>query len=161
MCLSFITSSCRRLLTTCTCTLHRRIIAKLQSSNTAKRIELDWMGQLDALNDARRLVKHHMEVLRPFLHEFVLAAVPSIDQLRSSTVKVSMLLFQEMFSQLGRGMDKELDEIVPTLAKRAGEVSTAGAWLGVHEASAVHAAWVALCQLCAVCYCCPLKGPNG
>ena len=34
---------------------------------------------------------------------------------------------QELFVKLGRAMDKELDEIVPTLLKRAGEVSNAGA----------------------------------
>lgn len=33
---------------------------------------------------------------------------------------------QELFVKLGRAMDKELDEIVPTLLKRAGEVSNAG-----------------------------------
>lgn len=31
-----------------------------------------------------------------------------------------------MFASLGRGLDRELDEMVPSLLKKAGEVSNAG-----------------------------------
>lgn len=51
-------------------------------------------GQHDALNDSRRIVAHHPEVLRPCLHEFVRAAVPALDQLRSVTVKNAITLMQ-------------------------------------------------------------------
>ena len=33
---------------------------------------------------------------------------------------------QEMFGKLGKALDRELDEIVPMLLKKAGEVSNAG-----------------------------------
>ena len=33
---------------------------------------------------------------------------------------------QEMFIRLGKALDRELDEIVPMLLKKAGEVSNAG-----------------------------------
>eukprot|EP00195_Chlamydomonas_chlamydogama_P001663 CAMPEP_0202916712 /NCGR_PEP_ID=MMETSP1392-20130828/69262_1 /ASSEMBLY_ACC=CAM_ASM_000868 /TAXON_ID=225041 /ORGANISM="Chlamydomonas chlamydogama, Strain SAG 11-48b" /LENGTH=1484 /DNA_ID=CAMNT_0049609237 /DNA_START=160 /DNA_END=4614 /DNA_ORIENTATION=+ len=104
----------------------RAAIAKLQEANVADRKELDWQGQHEALNDSRRLVRHHPEVLKTVLHEFVRASVPSIDQLRSTTVKNALMLYQEMFQTLGKALDRELDDIVPTLLKKAGEISNAG-----------------------------------
>jgi hypothetical protein len=109
---------------------YRQVISKLQACNAAARKELDWQGQQDALTEARRLVAHHPEVIRSQLHEFVLAAAPAIDQLRSTTAKSSLLLFQELFVALGRGFDREVEEVVPLLLKKAAEVSTAGAWRG-------------------------------
>ncbi|MEW5315874.1 MAG: hypothetical protein WDW38_007274 [Sanguina aurantia] len=104
----------------------RSVIAKMIEANNADRKELDWQGQFAALTDARRLMRHHPDIIRGALHEFVRAVVPSIEQLRSFTVKNTLLLFQEMFQSLGKGLDKELDEIVPALLKKAGEVSQAG-----------------------------------
>ncbi|MEW5296966.1 MAG: hypothetical protein WDW36_000208 [Sanguina aurantia] len=104
----------------------RSVISKMIEANNADRKELDWQGQFAALTDARRLMRHHPDVIRGALHEFVRAVVPSIEQLRSFTVKNTLLLFQEMFQSLGKGLDKELDEIVPALLKKAGEVSQAG-----------------------------------
>ena len=41
---------------------------------------------------------------------------------------------QEMFIRLGKALDRELDEIVPMLLKKAGEVSNAGeVWKGVED----------------------------
>ena len=72
------------------------------------------------------LAQFHPEVLRGCLHEFVKAAVPALDTLRSFTAKNAMLLFFEMFGALGKALDKEVDDIVPTLLKKAGEISNAG-----------------------------------
>ncbi|KAG2432395.1 hypothetical protein HYH02_012966 [Chlamydomonas schloesseri] len=104
----------------------RVVIAKLIEANNADRKELDWQGQYEALIDARRLVRHHGEVVRGCLHEFVRAATPAVDQLRSQTSKCALTLFSECFALLGRAMDRELDEMVPVLVKKAGEVSNAG-----------------------------------
>ncbi|GLC41052.1 hypothetical protein PLESTB_000948600 [Pleodorina starrii] len=104
----------------------RLVIFRLVEANRADRKELDWQGQYEALMDARRVVKHHPEVVKAFLHEFVRAAAPAIDQLRSQTAKCALTLFQECFALLGRVMDRELDEVVPLLLKKAGEVSNAG-----------------------------------
>lgn len=38
------------------------------------------------------------------------------------------LLLQELPPVLGRSLERELDDIVPVLLKKAGELSTAGAW---------------------------------
>ncbi len=69
-------------------------------------------------------MRHHAELLRQpaALHELLLAVVPVVDQLRSQTVRVALLLIQEMFGTLGRALDRELDDVVPLLLKRAGEV---------------------------------------
>ncbi|GLI71807.1 hypothetical protein VaNZ11_017199 [Volvox africanus] len=104
----------------------RLVISRLVEANHADRKELDWQGQYEALVDARRLVKHHAEVVRTCLPEFMRAATPAIDQLRSQTAKCALTLFQECFGLLGRAMDRVLDEMVPVLLKKAGDVSNAG-----------------------------------
>ncbi|KAL0024777.1 hypothetical protein WJX79_006104 [Trebouxia sp. C0005] len=102
------------------------VLQQLQQANIAKRKELDWQTQNQALNGGRRLVAHHPGVLGPQLHSFVLLALPSVEALRSTTTKIGMLLLQEMFMNLRRGLDNELDNIVTVLAKRSGEVSVGG-----------------------------------
>lgn len=104
----------------------RGVIQRLSAANNAKRKELNWQDQYEALNDARRLVTHHPEVVGPYVHEFVQAAIPAVDQLRSSTVKNGLILVQEMFCSLGRTLGKELEEIAPILLKKAAEISNAG-----------------------------------
>eukprot|EP00775_Hariotina_reticulata_P004304 gene4304-4556_t len=104
----------------------RQAISKCQQSNTAARKELDWQGQLEALMDARRLAAHHVEVLRTAAHELVLAALPAVEELRSTTARVALQLFQELPLVLGRSLEREVDELVPVLLKKAGELSTAG-----------------------------------
>jgi hypothetical protein len=88
-------------------------------------------SQYDSLNDVRRLVRHHPEAAKSCLHELVCAVAPVVDQLRSLCVKNTLNLLQEMFSTLGRALDRELDEVVPLLLKKAGEISTAG--ITAHE----------------------------
>lgn len=66
----------------------------LQECNASDRKTLDWQGQFDALTDGRRLCKHHPDVLRACLHDFIIAAVPAIDELRSGTSRNALVLFQ-------------------------------------------------------------------
>jgi hypothetical protein len=156
----------------------RAAIARIVAANQADRKTLDWQGQYEALNDCRRAVAHHPELLtaRPgLLHEMVAAAAPVVDALRSLCAKNALALFGELFAAglseapppgrasaaagggggagggrgcatitsqssagaLRRAMDKELDEVVPLLLKKAGEVSTAGVprLVGAHSAS--------------------------
>lgn len=104
----------------------KQALAALLAANLADRKELDWQGQYEALNISRRLLKHNPEIIKTMLHDLVKATVPTIDALRSFTSKVTMILYQELFKLLGKLMDKELDDVVPPLLKKAGEVSTAG-----------------------------------
>ncbi|CAD7701290.1 unnamed protein product, partial [Ostreobium quekettii] len=104
----------------------RGVIARLQAGNAAKKKELDWRDHYDALNEGRRLVAHHPEVVRGAAREFTLAALPAVEMLRSSTVRNAMVLFQEMAPCLGRGMDRVVDDVLPVLLKKAGEAANAG-----------------------------------
>jgi hypothetical protein len=60
-------------------------------------------------------------------HELVLAVLPAVDELRSTTARVALQLLQELPAALGRSLERELEDIVPVLLKKAGELSTAGA----------------------------------
>lgn len=104
----------------------RASLTVMQAANTADRKQLDWQGQNEALNNCRRLIKHHPTVVAPAIAEVVAATVPAIDALRSLTAKTALVLYQELFSQLGRTADHHLGTIVPMLLKRAAEVSIAG-----------------------------------
>eukprot|EP00803_Ostreobium_quekettii_P000181 evm.model.scf_708.2 EVM.evm.TU.scf_708.2 scf_708:36024-41849(+) len=104
----------------------RSVIARLQAANAAKKKELDWRDHYDALNEARRLVAHHADLVKGCSREFCLAALPALEMLRSSTVRNAMVLFQEMVPALGRAMDKVVEDVAPVMLKKAGEAATAG-----------------------------------
>ncbi|KAG1676614.1 hypothetical protein FOA52_008743 [Chlamydomonas sp. UWO 241] len=104
----------------------RSTLATLVTANNTGRKELDWQGQYEALNDVRRLTKYHPDLIRGNLHEIVVALAPALDALRSQTSRNAMVLLQEMFVTVGRALDRELEEVIPILLKRASEVSTAG-----------------------------------
>lgn len=73
-----------------------------QAANAADRKELDWQAQNDALNDCRRLVKHHPAAVCPALAELVAATLPAIDALRSFTAKIALVLYQASVLTLSR-----------------------------------------------------------
>lgn len=102
------------------------VIERLRIANNARKKEMDWLSQAEALNDARRLVYHHPQVVRKLMRDFVLAFVPALQQLRSTTSRTAITLCQELFEHLGEAMDHDLEEVVPLLLKKAGETSNAG-----------------------------------
>eukprot|EP00210_Caulerpa_lentillifera_P002627 g2511.t2 len=102
------------------------VIDRLRIANNARKKEVDWISQAEALSDARKLVYHHPQIVRRVMRDFVLAFVPALQQLRSTTSRTAITLCQELFEHLGEAMDHDLDEIVPLLLKKAGETSNAG-----------------------------------
>lgn len=68
-----------------------------------------------------------LQVVMAASHELVLAVLPAVDELRSTTARVALQLLQELPAVLGRSLERELEDIVPVLLKKAGELSTAGA----------------------------------
>ena len=102
------------------------VMATLAASNAAKRKDLDWMAQYNAINDARRLVQHHPQVVLGQLRGFLMVFLPSVEELRSYTVKNALTLLNEMLLNFRHGLDAELEHIMPVLIKKAGETSTAG-----------------------------------
>ena len=102
------------------------VMTTLAASNAAKRKDLDWMAQYNAINDARRLVQHHPQVVLAQLRGFLMVFLPSVEELRSYTVKNALTLLNEMLLNFRHGLDAELEHIMPVLIKKAGETSTAG-----------------------------------
>lgn len=72
---------------------HTRVQA-LEQANASQRKELDWQSQYEALSNARRVIHNHASVLVPCLHQFVLAAAPAIDSLRSIPARLAITVFQ-------------------------------------------------------------------
>uniref|UniRef100_A0A061SG72 Protein fam179b n=1 Tax=Tetraselmis sp. GSL018 TaxID=582737 RepID=A0A061SG72_9CHLO len=97
-----------------------KILKALNAANSAKRQQLDWVAQYEAITDARRLIVHHKDILSGNLHALVMAALPAAQELRSLTAKNAMMLWQEAFRFLGRLLDPELEQICPVLLKKAG-----------------------------------------
>ncbi|CAL8462185.1 g1716 [Coccomyxa elongata] len=102
------------------------VLKSLAQANAAQRTELDWQAQNNALLKARRLVRHHPEVVVGQAMALILAVAPAVDALRSQTALNALVLLQEMVQALGHAADAGADIIVAAAAKRAGEVSTAG-----------------------------------
>ncbi|KAK9797407.1 hypothetical protein WJX73_006943 [Symbiochloris irregularis] len=102
------------------------VLNSLAAANVAKRLELDWQAQNEAIQDARRLVQHHPEVVEPNLHPLMGVLLPAVDALRSQTAKDALSLLLDMVQAFGRALDPEVEAIVAALVKKAGEMSTAG-----------------------------------
>eukprot|EP00955_Chlamydomonas_euryale_P033054 346859-Chlamydomonas_euryale.AAC.1 len=68
--------------------------AALAAANTAGRLDIDWQAQQQALEDCRRLAKHHGEIVKADLHQLVKLVVPAVEALRSTTAKAAMILLQ-------------------------------------------------------------------
>lgn len=63
-------------------------------SNVAKRQELDWMRQNEAIDTMRLLVRHHTPVVQGCIKEVLEAMLPCAGALRSSTLKNTLCFFQ-------------------------------------------------------------------
>ncbi|KAK9906329.1 hypothetical protein WJX75_000099 [Coccomyxa subellipsoidea] len=102
------------------------VLKTLAHANAAQRTQLDWQAQNAALSDARRLIRHHPEVVAERVLLLVSAVAPAVDALRSQTALNAMVLLQETVQVLGHAADAGADAMVAAAAKRAGDVGTAG-----------------------------------
>lgn len=102
------------------------VIDRLKAANNARKKEMDWLTQAEALNDARRLVYHHPTFVKKHQRDFVIAFVPAMQQLRSTNARSAIALCQDVFEALGDSIEHEIEDIVPILLKKAGETSNAG-----------------------------------
>lgn len=63
-------------------------------SNVAKRQELDWVKQNEAIDTMRLLVRHHSSVVQGCIKEVLDAMLPCTSALRSSTLRNTLCFFQ-------------------------------------------------------------------
>lgn len=81
----------------------------------------DWAVNFDALSITRRLAAHSPGVLEDKIHAVVAAILTQVLNLRSAVSKNALLALESMCSAFGRGMDGEVDAIVPLLLKRSAD----------------------------------------
>jgi HEAT repeat protein len=97
-------------------TTMRTLIERLGSS--------DWAVQMEALNDLRALsIYHAPQTVLPNLHQVVRHTLLVADNLRSQLSKAAIMSLADMLRYLKAHMDPELDKLVITLVKKAGETS--------------------------------------
>jgi hypothetical protein len=71
-----------------------RALADLATANTAKRNELDWVKNQEAISVVRHLLRHHDAQLLTQLRGVLAAMLPCVAALRSSTAKAALLFFR-------------------------------------------------------------------
>lgn len=86
----------------------------------------DWAAQFQALDDARRLVRHVPKLIvadRARLKKLVALVVALADSLRSTLAKNALRCLGELFLLLGPRMDSELDGVLAALLRRAADTN--------------------------------------
>mmetsp|Transcript_2156 Transcript_2156/g.4433 ORF Transcript_2156/g.4433 Transcript_2156/m.4433 type:complete len:1381 (-) Transcript_2156:85-4227(-) len=99
----------------------------------------DWAMQLEGMNMLRAVSIHHADVIMAnnisglvsstgamatVLRNFVLAILPPAESLRSIVSRTALICIHDMFIGLGKGMDTELDLIVPLLSKKVSDTGS-------------------------------------
>ena len=79
----------------------------------------EWTAQFMALNTVRRVAIHHSAALIPSLPQVIAQLVKLVDSLRSSVSRNALKTVGDFFQGMSGAMGKELDNLLPMLAKRA------------------------------------------
>ncbi|XP_067883781.1 TOG array regulator of axonemal microtubules protein 2-like isoform X2 [Heterodontus francisci] len=81
----------------------------------------DWEMKRKGLSSVRRLARSHQELLLTRLHTVCLAVTKEVNNLRSKVARSAILSVSELFSQLKRNMDQEVDEVTRILLHKTGD----------------------------------------
>ncbi|XP_055492375.1 TOG array regulator of axonemal microtubules protein 2-like [Leucoraja erinacea] len=73
------------------------------------------------LSSVRRLARFHQEILLTRLHTVALAVMEEVNNLRSKVARSAILTLGELFSQLRRSMDQEVEEVARILLHRTSD----------------------------------------
>uniref|UniRef100_A0A8C4VN87 TOG array regulator of axonemal microtubules 1 n=1 Tax=Gopherus evgoodei TaxID=1825980 RepID=A0A8C4VN87_9SAUR len=84
----------------------------------------DWCKKIEGLNFVRCLSAYHIDVLTGKLHETSLAVVQEVKNLRSGVSRAAVVCLGDLFTNLKKSMDQELDSTVKVLLHKAGESNT-------------------------------------
>ncbi|XP_055492289.1 TOG array regulator of axonemal microtubules protein 2-like [Leucoraja erinacea] len=81
----------------------------------------DWEMKRKGLSSVRRLARFHQEILLTRLHTVALAVMEEVNNLRSKVARSAILTLGELFSQLRRSMDQEVEEVARILLHRTSD----------------------------------------
>ncbi|XP_035828901.1 TOG array regulator of axonemal microtubules protein 1 [Aplysia californica] len=88
---------------------------------TKKLEQDDWEVKCEGLNMLRRLSMHHADTVQASLHAIVLVLMNEVKNLRSQVSRLAMTAVGDMFVNLKKGMDPEVEISAKTLLAKAGE----------------------------------------
>ena len=83
----------------------------------------DWEKKCHGMNIIRRMCVYHEDVCVSNIHAIVLALVQEVKNLRSQVSRFALLTFGDLFSNLRRNMDVDLDIAVKTILAKNGETN--------------------------------------
>lgn len=92
-----------------------------KSKETIKKGPDYWKEIFEGLNDLRYLAVHHPKILEKDINKLVTALLPHVTNLRSSIVKNTLLLFEEMFIHINSGMDKTLKFLLAEIIRKSAD----------------------------------------
>jgi hypothetical protein len=75
------------------------------------------------MNIIRRLSFYHEDIVVNNIHSIVLALLQEVKNLRSQVARFALLTFGDLFNNLKRFMDVDLDIAVKTILQKNGETS--------------------------------------
>ncbi|XP_072103233.1 TOG array regulator of axonemal microtubules protein 2-like [Mobula birostris] len=81
----------------------------------------DWEMKRQGLSSVCRLAQFHQEILLTRLHAVCLAVMKEVNNLRSKVSRSALLTLGELFSQLKRNMDQEVEEVARILLHKTGD----------------------------------------
>ncbi|XP_063039510.1 TOG array regulator of axonemal microtubules protein 1 [Engraulis encrasicolus] len=81
----------------------------------------DWEKKIEGLTFLRCLAQYHTDLLSSKLHDVCLALVQEVRNLRSGVSRVAVVTLGELFVNLQRTMDQELDVVARALLHKASE----------------------------------------
>ncbi|XP_051880567.1 TOG array regulator of axonemal microtubules protein 2-like [Pristis pectinata] len=81
----------------------------------------DWEMKRQGLSSVRHLARFHQEILITRLHAVCLAVMKEVNNLRSKVARLAILTLGELFSQLKRNMDQEVEEVARILLHKTGD----------------------------------------
>ncbi|XP_031213379.1 TOG array regulator of axonemal microtubules protein 1 isoform X2 [Mastomys coucha] len=84
----------------------------------------DWEKKMEGLNFVRCLAAFHSDLLNTKLHETTFAVVQEVKNLRSGVSRAAVVCLGDLFTNLKKSMDQELDIAVRALLHKAGESNT-------------------------------------
>ena len=85
-------------------------------------ISSDWQKQIDAWNSLRSMAVYHKDVLTNdayILQSFIQGMIKQVESLRSTVSKNALLGITDLFNNLKKTLDNELDFVIPSWMKKA------------------------------------------